>query len=105
MTRCVVLSCRRSRPLSTTNTGRPTRGQEIDETGEEPPGAFWKHTLWTPAAFRAEYEEVAVTGAAIEARHVYVATVSHVTSLPVTRGVMDYGSVHPPGTTVLCAQA
>ncbi len=61
---------------------------KVFETGPTPPGSFSTFTLWTTEAFRAEYKPVADQIAAIDATHVYVATVPHVTIPPITRGVM-----------------
>jgi hypothetical protein len=61
---------------------------KIDETGDNPPGPCSDKTLWTPAAFKKEYDELADQVQEIGAKNVYVATVPHVTIPPVTRGVM-----------------
>jgi lysophospholipase L1-like esterase len=58
------------------------------ETGDTPPGPRSPFTLWKPKAFRAEYEALAQHIDEIDAKHVYVATVPHVTIPPVTRGIM-----------------
>lgn len=61
---------------------------EIVETGNNPPGPCSDKTLWKPAAFKKEYDELAFQIQEIGAKNVYVATVPHVTIPPVTRGVM-----------------
>lgn len=60
----------------------------IKETGPLPPGPDSGFTLWTAGAFAAEYAKLAQDVAALKAKHVYVATVPHVTIPPITRGVM-----------------
>lgn len=69
----------------------------IDETGAAPPGPNSEHTLWTPAAFEAEYRELAARVSQLRARHTYVATVPHVTIPPITRGVMADRGILPEG--------
>jgi hypothetical protein len=54
---------------------------KIDETGDNPPGSCSDKTLWTPAAFKKEYDELADQVQEIGAKNVYVATVPHVTIL------------------------
>ena len=61
---------------------------KIEETGDDPPGPCSNKTLWTPAAFKKEYDELAAQIQDIGANNVYVATVPHVTIPPITRGVM-----------------
>ncbi|UCG11000.1 MAG: SGNH/GDSL hydrolase family protein [Deltaproteobacteria bacterium] len=61
---------------------------KIKETGDTPPGPNSSFTLWTPSAFRAEYNELADQIESIGAKNVYVATVPHVTIPPVSRGIM-----------------
>ena len=61
---------------------------KIDETGDDSPGPCSNKTLWTPAAFKKEYDELAAQIQGIGAKNVYVATVPHVTIPPITRGVM-----------------
>jgi GDSL-like Lipase/Acylhydrolase len=70
---------------------------DVRRTGETPPGPMSSSTLWMPEAFRAEYQELAAHVAAIGAKHVYVATVPHVTIPPITRGVMKDRGRLPPG--------
>lgn len=61
---------------------------EIRETGEDPPGPFSGCTLWTRLAFEKEYAQLVLAVEAIDAEHVYVATVPHVTIPPISRGIM-----------------
>lgn len=61
---------------------------DIRETGDEPPEPCSGFTLWTPKAFARDWAELARQIAGLGARHVYVATVPHVTIPPVTRGIM-----------------
>jgi hypothetical protein len=60
----------------------------IDETGDNPPGPCSDKTLWTPTAFKKEYDELAAQVRQIGAKNIYVATIPHVTIPPITRGVM-----------------
>lgn len=62
---------------------------EIKETGDEPPPPNSEYTLWTPTAFRKDYDKLVEQVQAIGANNVYVATVPHVTIPPVTRGIMQ----------------
>jgi hypothetical protein len=61
---------------------------KIDPTGDVPPGPRSGKTLWTPQAFRAEYDRLEERILEIGARRVFVGTVPHVTIPPVTRGIM-----------------
>jgi hypothetical protein len=54
-------------------------------------------TLWTPEAFREELDVLAAHIADIDARHVYLATVPHVTIPPITRGMMKDRGCLPEG--------
>jgi hypothetical protein len=63
-------------------------GLKIVETGDNPPGPNSGCTLWTPTAFRKEFEILAEQIAQVNAANVYVATIPHVTIPPITRGIM-----------------
>ena len=67
------------------------------ETGDDPPESTGGYTLWRPRAFEKEYVALADRISAIEARHVYVGTVPHVTIPPVTRGIMKSRGALPEG--------
>jgi GDSL-like Lipase/Acylhydrolase len=69
----------------------------VRRTDKTPPGPMSNSTLWLPEAFRLEYEELADRIAAIGAKHVYLATVPHVTIPPITRGVMKDRGRLPKG--------
>lgn len=60
----------------------------VEESGDEPPERNSSVTLWSPAAFERQYDELARQIQEIGANNVYVATVPHVTIPPVSRGVM-----------------
>ena len=61
---------------------------EIRMTRDSKPGPNSGFTLWTAAAFKAEYDELVAKVQGLGAKHVYVTTVPHVTIPPITRGVM-----------------
>ena len=61
---------------------------KVKETGQLSPGPNSKYTLWTPAAFKSEFHNLADQIDSIGAKNVYVATVPHVTIPPITRGIM-----------------
>jgi hypothetical protein len=69
---------------------------EIRLTSKEPPGPFSDRTLWTPEAFRAEYDELEAGIASVGAKNVFLATVPHVTIPPVTRGINEGGGERLP---------
>lgn len=60
----------------------------VEESGDEPPDRNSSVTLWTPTAFKKQYDVLAAEIQAIGAKNVYVATVPHVTIPPVSRGIM-----------------
>lgn len=70
---------------------------EIRRTKGTPPGPMSGCTLWTPEAFRKELEVLATHIADIGAKHVYLATVPHVTIPPITRGMMESRGCLPEG--------
>ena len=70
---------------------------EIRPTAKIPPGPMSGCTLWSPEAFAAEFARLADQIEQIGARHVYVATVPHVTIPPITRGVMASRGCLPEG--------
>ncbi len=51
------------------------------------PGRSRAYTIWTPEHFDAEFAEVVARLRAVEARHVILCTVPHVTIAPIARGI------------------
>ncbi|MFA4844938.1 MAG: hypothetical protein WC654_00040 [Patescibacteria group bacterium] len=70
---------------------------KLHESTAAAPGPFSDYTLWHAKAFEAEYETLAAQIETIGAKHVYLATVPHVTIPPLTRGVMKTRGVLPAG--------
>lgn len=61
----------------------------IKETESSPPEElFSDHNLWKPQSFEKEYDQLTEHILEIGAEHTYVATVPHVTIVPISRGVM-----------------
>ena len=69
----------------------------IDSTGDMPVGPCSGKTLWTERAFEADYAKLCDQIQAIGAKHVYLATVPHVTIPPITRGIMTDRGRLPEG--------
>lgn len=70
---------------------------DIRRTSPTPPGPDSDYTLWHPQAFEVDYRGLCDAIQHIDARHVYLATVPHVTIPPVTRGVMRHRGRLPAG--------
>ena len=63
---------------------------DIRETGDTPPGPNSDCTLWSPAAFKKDFEGLVERILEIHADNVFIATVPHVTIPPISRGVMEH---------------
>jgi len=86
--------------LGANNCLRTVLELAVRETGALSPGPGTDHTLWSEAAFAAEYAELARGVASIGAENVYLATVPRVTVLPLLARVGDlytYNWVDPDG--------
>ena len=70
---------------------------DIRPTGNEAPGPSSGFTLWTPEAFREEFDTVKRRVADIGPANVCVATVPHITIPPITRGIMENRGELPEG--------
>jgi hypothetical protein len=76
--------------LGANNCLRTVIDLELVETSSSSPGPFSSFTLWSKSAFESDYSRLANAIAGVGARHVYVATVPHVTIPPITRGIMKH---------------
>jgi lysophospholipase L1-like esterase len=73
--------------LGANNCLRSVLELDVRQTGDITPGPGTTHTLWSRAAFAAEYDQLARGLETIGATNVYLATVPRVTLLPVLQGV------------------